>query len=86
MSNILPLTIRTSSNHYDSAGGGGNTKDRRSKIKEKNVKLNEQRVRQAQEVMILLFYMVLLLDGTLLGQEVYLLVRNILTTTPGRQS
>ncbi|KAF7905908.1 hypothetical protein EAF00_000187 [Botryotinia globosa] len=31
------------------AGGGGNTKDRRSKIKEKNVKLNEQRVRQAQE-------------------------------------
>ncbi|TGO24296.1 hypothetical protein BPAE_0107g00440 [Botrytis paeoniae] len=31
------------------AGGGGNTKDRRSKIKEKNMKLNEQRVRQAQE-------------------------------------
>ncbi|KAI9645312.1 hypothetical protein NHQ30_006048 [Ciborinia camelliae] len=31
------------------AGGGGNTKDRRSKIKGKNEKLNEQRVRQAQE-------------------------------------
>ncbi|CAD6447816.1 307b0a56-3876-49b9-a6fa-28a4b3a4c887 [Sclerotinia trifoliorum] len=30
------------------AGGGGNTKDRRSKIKGKNEKLNEQRVRQAQ--------------------------------------
>ena len=83
MSKILLPTIRVPSNRYDSAGGGGNTKDRRSKIKEKNVKLNEQRVRQAQEVMILLFYMVLLLDGTLLGQEVYLLVRNILTTTPG---
>ncbi|QSZ30816.1 hypothetical protein DSL72_000374 [Monilinia vaccinii-corymbosi] len=31
------------------AGGGGNTKDRRLKIKGKNEKLNEQRVRQAQE-------------------------------------
>ncbi|PQE27781.1 hypothetical protein CJF31_00010046 [Rutstroemia sp. NJR-2017a BVV2] len=31
------------------AGGGGNTKDRRSKIQEKNQKLNEQRIRQAQE-------------------------------------
>ncbi|PQE06170.1 hypothetical protein CJF30_00005124 [Rutstroemia sp. NJR-2017a BBW] len=31
------------------AGGGGNTKDRRTKIQEKNQKLNEQRIRQAQE-------------------------------------
>lgn len=69
MSSILPPTIRVPTNRYDSAGGGGNTKDRRSKIKEKNVKLNEQRVRQAQEVTILLFYMVLLLDGTFLSEK-----------------
>lgn len=69
MSSILPPTIRVPTDHYDSAGGGGNTKDRRSKIKEKNVKLNEQRVRQAQEVTILLFYMVLLLDGTFLSEK-----------------
>jgi len=32
-----------------SAGGGGNTKDRRAKIQEKNQKLNEQRFRRIQE-------------------------------------
>lgn len=32
-----------------SAGGGGNTKERKDKIKEKNEKLNEQRARRAQE-------------------------------------
>ncbi|KAL3420193.1 RNA recognition domain-containing protein [Phlyctema vagabunda] len=31
------------------AGGGGNTQDRKSKIEEKNQKLNEQRVRRIQE-------------------------------------
>jgi nucleolar protein 6 len=33
----------------DSAGGGGNTKDRKMKIKAKNEKLNEERVRRIQE-------------------------------------
>ena len=33
---------------FNSAGGGGNTKERREKIKEKNVKLNDQRVRRIQ--------------------------------------
>lgn len=32
-----------------SAGGGGNTQDRRNKIEEKNSKLNEQRIRRLQE-------------------------------------
>lgn len=32
-----------------SAGGGGNTKERRQKIKGKNEKLQEQRVRKIQE-------------------------------------
>jgi len=32
-----------------SAGGGGNTKERRAKIQGKNEKLNEERVRRAQE-------------------------------------
>jgi nucleolar protein 6 len=32
-----------------SAGGGGNTKDRRAKIQGKNEKLNEQRARRMQE-------------------------------------
>ncbi|CAG8982952.1 hypothetical protein HYALB_00003530 [Hymenoscyphus albidus] len=31
------------------AGGGGNTQDRRNKIQEKNTKLNEQRIRRLQE-------------------------------------
>ncbi|RFU28133.1 hypothetical protein B7463_g8190, partial [Scytalidium lignicola] len=31
------------------AGGGGNAKDRRAKIQEKNQKLNEQRIRRIQE-------------------------------------
>jgi nucleolar protein 6 len=31
------------------AGGGGNTKDRRTKIGEKNQKLNEQRIRRFRE-------------------------------------
>ncbi|KAG9228246.1 hypothetical protein BJ875DRAFT_500883 [Amylocarpus encephaloides] len=31
------------------AGGGGNTKDRRTKIQDKNTKLNEERVRRLQE-------------------------------------
>jgi nucleolar protein 6 len=33
----------------NSAGGGGNTKDRRAKIQDKNTKLNEERVRRLQE-------------------------------------
>jgi nucleolar protein 6 len=36
------LTVR-------SAGGGGNTKDRKEKIKAKNQKLNEERVHRIQE-------------------------------------
>ena len=32
-----------------SAGGGGNTKDRRAKIQAKNTKLNEERVRKIHE-------------------------------------
>ena len=35
--------------YLHSAGGGGNTKERRGKIQEKNLKLNEQRVRRMQE-------------------------------------
>jgi nucleolar protein 6 len=34
---------------WNSAGGGGNTKDRRTKIQDKNTKLNEERVRRLQE-------------------------------------
>jgi nucleolar protein 6 len=32
-----------------SAGGGGNTKDRKSKIEAKNQKLNGERIRRLQE-------------------------------------
>jgi nucleolar protein 6 len=37
----------TLSNH--SAGGGGNTKERKGKIEEKNQKLDEERIRRRQE-------------------------------------
>lgn len=43
---VYPIRMLTQTN---SAGGGGNTKDRRAKIEEKNQKLNEQRVRRIQE-------------------------------------
>jgi nucleolar protein 6 len=35
--------------HENSAGGGGNTKERRTKIQDKNTKLNDERVRRLQE-------------------------------------
>ena len=34
---------------FGSVGGGGNTKERKAKITEKNQKLNEERLRKAQE-------------------------------------
>jgi nucleolar protein 6 len=46
-SNLHPLCIAT--NAQPSAGGGGNTKDRRSKIQQKNAKLNDERARRMQE-------------------------------------
>jgi nucleolar protein 6 len=47
---VAPPLVQVLCSHVRcSAGGGGNTKDRKDKIKAKNNKLNEERVRRIQE-------------------------------------
>lgn len=45
----LIVIVNTFTDYYHSVGGGGKTQERKEKIKEKNVRLNDQRARRIQE-------------------------------------